>query len=61
MLVETLEESGFTASSATSGTEMNKILLANDVDLIVLDIMLPGENGLSICRLSFPKIRLGFF
>ncbi|WP_201835667.1 response regulator [Microvirga zambiensis] len=37
-------------SSATDGREMDKILAESRVDLIVLDLNLPGEDGLSICR-----------
>ncbi len=37
-------------SLARDGREMDRILADNRVDLIVLDLMLPGEDGLSICR-----------
>jgi two-component system OmpR family response regulator len=37
-------------STANSGREMDKKLNNGGVDLVVLDIMLPGEDGLSICR-----------
>ncbi len=50
MLVEVLSENGFTALSVTSAMEMEVSLAAATVDLVVLDIMLPGEDGLSICR-----------
>jgi two-component system, OmpR family, response regulator len=50
MLTEVLTESGFTASSATSAAEMNSVLGGSQVDLVVLDIMLPDEDGLSICQ-----------
>jgi two-component system OmpR family response regulator len=50
MLVEVLSESGFTALSVTSATEMEASMAAATIDLVVLDIMLPGEDGLSICR-----------
>ena len=50
MLVEVLSESGFTALSVTSATEMEAAMAAATIDLVVLDIMLPGEDGLSICR-----------
>jgi two-component system OmpR family response regulator len=50
LLLETLEENGFATSSVGSGTEMDMVLLQQSVDLIVLDLMLPGEDGLSICR-----------
>ena len=50
MLVDVLSESGFTAQSVTSAVEMDAVLARDTVDLVVLDIMLPGEDGLSICR-----------
>ena len=50
MLAETLADNGFVASAASSAAEMDRALQAGGVDLVVLDVMLPGENGLSICR-----------
>ncbi|UMY19663.1 response regulator [Methylobacterium organophilum] len=35
---------------AGDGKEMDRVLLDARVDLIVLDLMLPGEDGLSLCR-----------
>lgn len=37
-------------SAASDGEELDEVLATSRVDLIVLDIMLPGEDGLSICR-----------
>ncbi|MBZ9719200.1 response regulator [Mesorhizobium sp. AD1-1] len=50
MLIDVLTESGFAASAVGSAIEMDKILNGEQVDLVVLDIMLPGEDGLSVCR-----------
>jgi len=50
MLAEVLSENGFVASCASSADDMNEMLDQSSVDLIVLDVMLPGEDGLSICR-----------
>jgi len=50
MLTDVLSESGFVASSVGSAVDMDAFLARKTVDLIVLDIMLPGEDGLSICR-----------
>jgi two-component system, OmpR family, response regulator len=49
-LVEYLRRHGFRTSAASDGKEMDRILAGARVDLIVLDIMMPGEDGLSICR-----------
>jgi two-component system OmpR family response regulator len=37
-------------SVASDGREMDRVLGASRIDLIVLDLMLPGEDGLSLCR-----------
>ncbi|MGK9232062.1 response regulator [Inquilinus limosus] len=50
MLQGVLSESGFSVSAATAAAEMDSMLGRAKVDLVVLDIMLPGEDGLSICR-----------
>ena len=45
-----LTQEGFEVMVAEDGKALNRILLREAVDLIVLDLMLPGEDGLSICR-----------
>ena len=50
LLVRYLEQQGFRAQAVGDGKEMDKALSRGHVDLIVLDLMLPGEDGLSICR-----------
>ncbi len=50
-----LEKNGYRVSIAGDGAAMWRLLERAPVDLLVLDIMLPGEDGLSICR----KIRAG--
>lgn len=42
--------SGYRVSVARNGREMDLLLSASRIDLVVLDIMLPDEDGLSICR-----------
>jgi len=37
-------------STARDAREMDRILKGSRIDLIVLDVMLPGEDGLAICR-----------
>jgi two-component system, OmpR family, response regulator len=50
MLVDVLAENGFESAYAGSATEMDAVLQHGGVDLVVLDVMLPGEDGLSVCR-----------
>ena len=45
-----LTQEGFEVLLAEDGKSLNKLLIRDAVDLIVLDLMLPGEDGLSICR-----------
>ncbi|MDI6747441.1 MAG: two-component system response regulator OmpR [Rhodocyclaceae bacterium] len=45
-----LAEQGFTVKTAADAVGMDRILERELYDLIVLDLMMPGEDGLSICR-----------
>ncbi|WP_164831886.1 response regulator, partial [Mesorhizobium sp. M7A.F.Ca.CA.004.05.2.1] len=47
MLGETLTDNGMIVEIAESGVQMNAALRNQKFDLIVLDVMLPGENGLN--------------
>jgi two-component system OmpR family response regulator len=50
LLANYLNRNGFTASSAANGRQMWAALEEGPVDLIVLDVMMPGEDGLQLCR-----------
>ncbi|WP_316862064.1 response regulator transcription factor [uncultured Cohaesibacter sp.] len=50
LLAELLSENGYSVSLAASSIELDNLLNRGRVDLILLDIMLPGEDGFSICR-----------
>jgi two-component system OmpR family response regulator len=50
LLKKYLEKSGFKVSAAANGIQMRGVLEASEVDLIVLDLMMPGEDGLMLCR-----------
>lgn len=45
-----LNQEGFDVLLAEDGRALNRIMQRESVDLLVLDVMLPGEDGLSICR-----------
>ncbi|MBS0509784.1 MAG: response regulator [Proteobacteria bacterium] len=50
LLAEYLEKQGLRCTTAADGRDMKAKLETHRVDLIVLDIMMPGEDGLSLCR-----------
>jgi two-component system OmpR family response regulator len=50
MLRQVLSENGFTSRWVASAAEMGPVLAHGNVDLVMLDVMLPGEDGFSICR-----------
>lgn len=50
MVGDMLTESGFEAETVGSAVAMDAALRRQSFDLIVLDAMLPGEDGFSICR-----------
>ncbi|MBI4740303.1 MAG: two-component system response regulator OmpR [Betaproteobacteria bacterium] len=50
LLQRYLGEQGFSVKTAENAGAMDKYLSRESFELIVLDLMLPGEDGLSICR-----------
>jgi two-component system OmpR family response regulator len=45
-----LAEHGFTVVGARDATQMDQLLRVHPVDVVILDVMMPGEDGLSVCR-----------
>ena len=45
-----LQSNGLRVSTAESAAAARRVLKERDIELIVLDIMMPGEDGLSLCR-----------
>jgi two-component system, OmpR family, response regulator len=50
LVADLLHQNGFQVTVAQDGQEMDRLLATDAVDLLILDIMLPKEDGLSLCR-----------
>jgi two-component system phosphate regulon response regulator OmpR len=50
LLERYLGEQGFSVKAVADGAQMDRALARELYDLMVLDLMLPGEDGLAICR-----------
>jgi two-component system, OmpR family, response regulator len=50
LLAKYLARHGFRVSAAENAAKARRMLEASAIDLVVLDIMMPGEDGLSLCR-----------
>ena len=50
LVVGLLSREGYRVEEAQSGADLDAILARSVPELVILDLMLPGEDGLSICR-----------
>ena len=50
LLAKYLTRNGFRVSVASGGVDMRQQMRTGTFDLVVLDIMMPGEDGLTLCR-----------
>lgn len=50
LLVKLLKDYNYEVSSAKDGVELFEVLQRTDVQLIILDVMLPGDDGMTLCR-----------
>ena len=45
-----LREASYDVDQASTGTQAESLALANAYDLVILDILLPGKDGMDVCR-----------
>ena len=50
LIAKYLRNNACNVTTATDGREMARAMTDHRVDLLILDVMLPGEDGLSLCR-----------
>lgn len=50
LVAKHLKRHGFKVDVASGGAEMKEIMLRSSLDLIVLDRVMPGDDGLTLCR-----------
>lgn len=50
LVAKFLRANGFKVSTARDGYEMREVVEHSTVDLVILDVMLPGISGLDLCR-----------
>lgn len=56
LIGDSLSDEGFAVMVAENGNEALSLALKHDFDLMLLDIMMPGEDGLTICRKIRDKV-----
>jgi len=50
LLVRFFSQEGYEVQAASTTKQMDRILLRDHIDLLILDLMMPGEDGLAACR-----------
>lgn len=50
LITKLLKKNGYRVDAAANGREMRAAMVAANIDLIVLDRVMPGEDGLDLCR-----------
>ncbi len=50
LVVDLLKREGFEAAACENAAELDRLIGRRRVDLVVLDVMMPGEDGVSVCR-----------
>ena len=49
-LIDTLESEGYDVTPAMDGEEALELWAGHDFDLVILDVMMPGQSGYDVCR-----------
>lgn len=50
LVADMFRQEGFTVDRVASGSQLDGMLSRTKPDIVILDLMLPGEDGISICR-----------
>jgi len=50
MMTNYMTDHGFEVTAARSGRDLDRVMSGGKIDCVILDVGLPGEDGLSICR-----------
>ena len=58
ILIHYIKKEGFIVKEATNGEDGINIMKGEKIDLIVLDLMLPGISGYDVCRIVFKEYKI---
>ncbi|HEY4043389.1 MAG TPA: response regulator [Rhodopila sp.] len=50
MMINYMTDHGFEVTAARTGRDLDRVMSGAKIDCVILDVGLPGEDGLSICR-----------
>ena len=50
LIKDYLEDQGYSVSTASNGQTMRHVMATREVELVILDLVMPGEDGLTLTR-----------